>query len=199
MIPEIEFRYSEVYNNMYHENYTKKDEEKWGKYPSSKKIHSMLKNREKVWNKHGKKILNEIEKISGFKWKEKKIICYIVGKTLPFSDPLTMSLENNNIEFIDTLTHELIHQVQIQNEDKFNKAWKGYIVKNFKKENYNCKTHIFLHAIHKEIFLKLFEEKRLEKEIELSKKFPVGYYRSWQIVNKKGHENIIKDFKKEFK
>jgi hypothetical protein len=61
-----------------------------GKSPSMKQIQNYIKKVEKLWRKHEKKILEELSKISGLKWKSKIIYCYVVGRCIAFSDPLTL-------------------------------------------------------------------------------------------------------------
>jgi len=150
MIPKIEFRYSDVYDRNYRDSkkiqeYLKNKNEE---YPSRKEIIDYTKKVEKLWRKKEKKILIEISKITGLKWKEKRIICYVVGCGQPFSDPLTIRTYGKDFEiFIDTLTHELIHQISTQNEKIFMR-WYNYIKKKYTNEERTTKTHIFLTAVH---------------------------------------------------
>ena len=58
----------------------------------------------------------------------------------------------------------------------------------------HTKNHIFVHALHKEIYLKLFDEKRLKRDIEKCQKHE-DYKRAWEIVEKEGYKNIIKEFR----
>ena len=118
MVPKIEFRYSDVYDRNYRESekiqkYLEKRKEK---YPDRKEIINYIKKAEKLWRKEEKKILIEISRITVLKWKEKRIICYVIGCGQPFSEPLTIRTYGKDFEiFIDTLTHELIHQISNQN------------------------------------------------------------------------------------
>jgi hypothetical protein len=85
--------------------------------PSPRKILNYIKSVEKLWNKVGKKVLREISKVTSLKWKSKVIHCYVVGKCVPFSDPLTLPIYKEKDYFIDVLIHELIHQI-------FLKTWR---------------------------------------------------------------------------
>ncbi len=196
MNPEIEFRYSGIYDARYRnsikiQEFLKKNKEK---YPSIDTIEKYISKIKPLWKEHEKKILIGLSKITGLKWKEERIICYIIGYGRCFSDPLTVKLFKNKNDFIDTLTHELIHQIQFQNDNKLKKWWK-FVYKRYRKESRLTKNHILLHAIHSRLMLDLFGEKRLKREIKNSQKFP-DYKRSWDIVEKEGYENIIKEFKK---
>ena len=189
MIPKIEFRYSWIYDTK--NNF---------KETSLKKILNYTKLIEKKWAKIGNKILIELQNISGLQWEEKIIICYIVTKTIPFSDPLTIpiyeSKKYNKDYFIDVLVHELIHRLFTQKENKkiSGKSWKK-IEKKFKNENKKVVTHIVLNAIHKHILLKFFNKKRLKINIKALKHLK-DYRRAWDIVEKQGYKFIINFFKK---
>ncbi len=196
MIPKIRFRYSRVYDDRYRisKDINKKLAKQNKKYPSQKKIRNYILKIESDWRRIEGKIFMEISKISGLKWNEKEIKCYIIGYGRPFSDPLTLRLYKNKNDFIDTLTHELIHQIQIQNWKNI-KVWWEYICRKYKKESILTKKHILLHAIHTEIYLKIFNMKRLNKNIMKNKDY-LDYKRSWEIVQKEGYKNIINEFRK---
>lgn len=188
MIPKVIFRYSWIYDEIW-----KKGKRK---HTSEKKILNYIKSIEKIWRKYEKSILKELSKITGLKWKETKINCYVVGRCIPFSDPLTMPVYKNKDYFIDVLIHELIHNLFIQkgNYKKSRKAW-NYIFRKYKTETKKTKIHIPLHAFHSHIYFKFFNKKRLERDKKFIKHLK-DYRRSWKMVEKEGYENIIKEFRK---
>ena len=200
MIPKIIFKYSWIYDESYRNSPKIKEflKEKGEKYPSKKKIESYIKKIEPLWKKQEKRILTELSKISGLEWKVKEITCYIIGSGRPFSDPLTMRIYNNHNSFIDTLTHELIHQIFTQkgNLDKAKKTW-NYLFKKYKKESIKTKNHIALHAVHVELINRLYGDDNIEKRLQIP--FHNDYRRSWEIVQKEGYQNIINEFKKRLK
>lgn len=124
----------------------------------------------------------------------KKIKCYIIRTGKCFSDPLTVRYYKNKKDFIDVLVHELIHQIQIQNSEKF-KKWKKYLEKKFPNESNLTINHILLHSIHKKIYLKSFNKKRLENNIKKDNNY-YDYKRAWEIVEDIGADEIINSFKK---
>lgn len=164
-----------------------------------KEVLKYIKNVEKIWRKNEKKILSELSRITGLKWKEDFIYCYVVGSCRPFSDPLTMPMYNDKNYFIDTLIHELIHQLFTQegNIKQTSKAWK-YVERKYRSETGKTRTHIPLQAILSYIYITFFDEKRLKKDI-ISKSFFYDYKRAWQIVQQEGYQNIIRDFRKRIK
>ena len=195
MLPKIKFVYSSIYDSGYRNSkwvneFLKKKKQK---YPIEKQILSYIKYIEKHWKKDEKKILKEISKITGLKWKEKEIKCYVIGFGRPISDPLTLGICKYKNDFIDTLTHELIHQIQFQNEKKWPR-WGKHLANKYKKELFMTKAHIFLHAVHWKLIEKLFNKKRLNKSINFDKNFK-DYKRAWEIVEEEGHEDIIKKFR----
>ncbi len=196
MIPKIIFKYSWIYDERWKEQ-MKSRRWKNQKYPSSKKILAYIKKVRKMWNKNGNQILKELSEITGLKWKSEIICCYVVGRCIPFSDPLTVPVYDKYPDyFIDNLVHELIHNIFTQNGnlDKSKKAWE-YINKKYKKEPLNTRIHIPLHSIHSHIYIKFFDKSRLDRDILLISFLP-EYKRSWEIVQEEGYENIIKEFVK---
>ena len=159
MIPKIIFKYSWIYDQNW-KKWIKIYKRKKGRYPSTKQILNYIEKVEKLWRKDEKKILEELSKVSGLKWRSKIIYCYVVGRCIPFSDPLTLSLYDKLDYFIDVLIHELIHQLFTQrgNMDKSKKAW-NYINRKYRKESHTTRIHIPLHAIHSYIYLKFLIKK----------------------------------------
>ena len=195
MIPKIIFRYSSVYDRRYSgsKHLREKMKEKWIEYPSADEIRNYIKKVEPMWRKVEKSVFSEISKITGLKWNQKEVICYVIGYGRPFSDPLTMNLFDNKNDFIDTLIHEIIHQIQVQNR-VVNKEWVKYIAKKYPEESRVTRNHIFIHAIHEKIYLKLFDENRLKHEREIRNR--EDYIRAWEIVDEQGADNLIKVLRK---
>jgi len=194
--PKVRFQYSSVYNENI-ENWVKRRPWEPKKYPSERKIMNYISKVEKLWAVEEKRILKELSKVTGLNWVESKIDCFVVGRGYPFSHPLTMPIYPKYLNwFIDILIHELIHQLFLQgnNEEKSKKAW-AYIYRKYHKEKENVRIHIPLHAIHQHIFLKFFGEGRLQREIRIMSNYK-DYKRSWEIVQKTGHEKIIEAFAK---
>lgn len=191
-IPKIKFRYSQVYDNQRRKNQILQDNlrEKDLTYPSVKKI-------ENLWRRFEKITLLEIAKITGLEWEKSKIICYVVRvQKFPFSDLLTIGIFQNEEAFIDILVHELIHNIFRQNINR-KKVTRFFIYINKKYFGETVKTlnHIHLHVIHVKIYKLIFGEDRLEKNIDKDKKFQ-DYSKMWEIVEKKGSENLVGEMKK---
>lgn len=195
MLPKIKFKYSWVYDEMWKEAYGIKAEPE--EYPDCKRLERYTGSVEKVWRKIEKNVLREMQRLSGLKWNGGEIICYAVTKVRPFSVPLTVPVYKDKTQFIDILVHELIHNLFGQNKGRLLKDSKFY--KKYRKYNLKTRIHILLLAIHKALYLKFFSKKRIKRDIDraekYSKKYP-QYKRAWEIVEKEGYENIIKEFRK---
>ena len=192
MLPKIIFKYSHIYDQNWQtwlQVYNKSSR----KF-SPRKVQNYMKEAEKIWRKYEKIILRELTEITYLKWQEKKIVCYVVGDCRPFSDPLTLPVYEDKGLFVDVLTHELIHQLFCQrgNNKKIKKAWR-YIHSKYKNESFLTRAHIPLDAIHWRIYKKVFDEKRLNRNIGRSILYP-DYKKAWEIVKKDGYENIIREF-----
>jgi len=196
--PKIIFRYSKIYDE-----YIGKEK------PSETavvKTVNYIKKLRNAWGKKEEKILKEISQITGLKWRENYIHCYIVRRGGgSISDPLTLVMYNKKGALgkldllIDLLVHELIHRIFTSKENfqKSKKAW-DYIYKKYKNEIEKTKIHIVIHAIYKDIYLKFYNKKRLERHIQWASE-KKDYQRAWQIVEKEGYQNIINQFIKRIK
>lgn len=201
MIPKIQFKWSWIYEQIYHSINVKSEEYDYETY--QRYIDGYITKVKEIWENIGEKVLKVISKESGLTWKEEKIICYPIKRSVlfPISDPLTIPIEFEGKEifklsherFIDMLVHELIHNIMIQNEKKTGKYF-SKIFDKYPREEFDTVIHIIVHAIHKKIILEVFDKKRLEKEIAANSFYP-AYKRSWEIVNEKGEESIINEFK----
>ena len=200
MEPKVEFLWSWIYQYEYHSP-SVSEEYNYDKY--EKFVKDYIKSIKQDWEKVGSRVFSLLSELTGLSWKEKKIPCYVIKRSslLPISSPLTIPIEHEGGKnlysltkerFIDMLTHELIHNLFIQNE-KTDKYF-DLIFDKYPGEEFNTVLHLIVHALHKKIFLEIFDEKRLKKEIEISKFYP-EYKRSWEIVEGEGEDKIIEEFR----
>jgi len=196
--PKVEFEYSWIYDQNLRE-WLKAPKDK--NTPTPNEVWKFIKWAEPRWRKREKAVLTEMSKVAKLPWKEDKIICYVVGWAIPFSQPLTIPMytKPDKEYFFDVLTHELIHNLFVQpgNFERSKAAWK-YSNTKYKDENQNVQVHIPLHAMHEHLFRKFSGEKRLQQEYN-SMKHLSAYKRSWDIVRRDGYENIIQEFTKRIK
>jgi len=194
MIPKIEFVYSWIYNQTFFMLLKRE----W-KLEYLKPSLRYTKKLEKEWKKIDKKVLKEMENVTGMRWKDKEITCFLVNHCVhSFSWPLTVIISGGEGKFrrvdhvIDILVHELIHNLFSDNGVYKLDKQLGFD-KEFKDELRTTKAHIYLHALHKQLYLKFFNKRRLVRDIASAKyKSMPGYDRAWEIVEQYGHENLLK-------
>jgi hypothetical protein len=95
-------------------------------------------------------------------------------------------------DFIDVLTHELIHNIFTQNQECLKKAW-DFFNRKYKKESRVTRIHILVHAVHSHIYMKFFGEERLKRNVKRLT-FRQDYKRAWEIVQRQGYHNVIDEF-----
>jgi hypothetical protein len=198
MIPKVEITYSDIYDIVLRKS-------KRIIYNNKKRIEGekFAKNIQKAWNKYDKKILFYMSKLTGLKWPRNYIECTIsFNAPYAFSHPLTLDIhERKNIQYeITMLVHELTHVLLWGNKNKVRWPESNYgIYKKYKKESYNTKLHFSTHALviltMRKVFGKDADEylyweqwwKQWPKD-----PFAKYYKRSWEIVQKEGPENVLK-------
>lgn len=155
-------------------------------FPSEEKIKEKVKIFQNAWNQVGDNLINQIYKITGLKFKREVIDCYIVSATdRCMSAPLIIKSRLKEEEFVDTMLHELLHIILVDNKIKRIKCL---------NESKITMDHLRVFAVLKYIYKDYMkDEDRLKRVIEKSQ---VGnnkdYARAWEIVDKIGYLNIIK-------
>ena len=190
MAPKIEFRRSYIYDHN-----LKPLRSKDYVFPSDKILNTQIKKLEKLWAKDGSKILIEIAKVLKLRWTQKNTTCYVTAGVYAFSDPLTISYNKNTNSMLDELTHEMIHRLwsEEKNWKTLTPNWQA-LQRKYKGISMTTRSHFPLLAVHKHILLKFYGKKRLEAEI--NSMIHSDYIKAWDIVNKDGYENIIKQLTK---
>lgn len=144
------------------------------------------------WSKYEHKILNALCDITGLNFNRDVIDVYIVsGNPRQFSNPLVIKSGFLPSEFVDVLTHELIHRLfTLSGVSKKVTCSEKYL-----NESDLVKNHILLHALLKYLYLDILNEpERLKNNISRSKAHSTNdYARAWEIVETDGHMNIINE------
>ncbi len=175
---------------------------KWENWtpPAKEEVLTRIKNYKNEWSLFETKILQSLCDILNMEFKQNIIDVYIVsGNPRQFSNPIVIKSGFHPDEFVDVLTHELIHKLMTQNTDK---APVSILSEMFPKEKSQIiKNHIITHAVLKYIYLDILkDESRLKRNINKSKKHSTnGYVYSWEIVEKEGYKEIIEKFKNKYK
>lgn len=163
--------------------------------PTKEEVLRRIDDYRKEWSKYEVKILKGICGLLDLKFKRNIIDVYIVGgNPRQLSDPIIIKSGFSLDEFINSLTHELIHTLF---QDNGMRIPMSVFDEMFPKETDSVKNHAVLHSVLKYIYLDVLKDKkRLEQNIDSSKKHNTDdYLRAWEIVEKQGYIEIIKKFK----
>jgi hypothetical protein len=180
--------------------------ELWGEgkpLRSDEEYAQIVKNYIEAWLPYEEKILTSMEEILGLQFRQEMIDVYIAPWFSAFSDPLVIGVRLSPDEFIDTLTHELLHRLLTDNtlvstELFLLPEWE----KLFGKElTFTALVHIPVHAVHKAIYLDVLKEpERLVRDIENNKSNQaIDYIAAWEYVNKNDYNEIIEKLKNSYK
>lgn len=162
--------------------------------PPQEEVVKRIEDYKKEWSKYETKILKGICRVLNLSFKRNVIDVYIVsGNPRQLSAPIIIKSGFNPDEFVDSLTHELIHKLF---EDNGGKIPMSIFDEMFPGETSSVKSHAVVHSVLKYIYLDILkDERRLERNIENSKKHSTNdYLRAWEIAEKEGYIEIIKKF-----
>lgn len=162
---------------------------------ASDEIESKKKRLLDKWSKYETEIFATLADITGLKWSEERIKCYLISRHYSFSDPLTLTLSNRETDdLIVALTHELIHRLfvnQDSNQDRCQPAW-DWASQKF-DESFTVWVHIVLYAILIRALKQVFERGLVNKERLVP---PVDDYRTaWSLVQSKGPDKVLREFR----
>jgi hypothetical protein len=105
-------------------------------------------------------------------------------------------------QFIDTLTHELIHRLLTDNTSlPFDTKYLSRWGKLFGKDHtFGTLVHIPVHAVHKAVYLDILNEPdRLERDVQENKSAKAeDYIAAWEYVEKHGYRAIIDKLKRDY-
>jgi hypothetical protein len=134
-------------------------------YPSRDGIERYCAELEKTWRPIEMRVFHELSDVARLPWVDESIVCTVLGNCVPYSRPLRIPVYREVDEGVDVLVHELIHQLfcQTGNGKRAESAWK-HIRQKYANQTGTTQVHIPLHAIHKHIYLKLFDENRLKRD-----------------------------------
>lgn len=157
---------------------------------------------QKAWTPDEEKILANMCQLLGLEFKQNIIDVYVAPWFYAFSDPMVMGVIFEPDEFVDNLTHETLHRLLTDNtitspDFDYIKEWKKLFGT---KHSFNTLVHIPVHAVHKAIYLDVLKQpKRLEREKQaLKKNDATDYLKSWEYVDRYGHEEIIEKLRNSY-
>lgn len=171
----------------------------WGN-GSELKSYEFYENRAKeydsAWRALNGQTITAMCEILGLSFRQNIIDVNIAPWFAAFSDPMVIGVVYKPDNFVDVLTHELLHRLLTDNtsidyDTKLIPVWR----KLFGNEHsITSLVHIPVHAVHKKIYLDVMKDpSRFERDVENKKEFgATDYVAAWDYVNKMGYEEIIK-------
>ncbi|MBU6431035.1 MAG: hypothetical protein KGJ58_00090 [Patescibacteria group bacterium] len=202
-LPKIRIKYNRFLDpifTFYCKNNPELKKQGWNDWipPEKEKVLERVKNYNEEWIKYENKILSKICEILGLNFERNIIDVHIVsGNPRQFSNPIIIKSGFSPDEFVDVLTHELLHVLFQDNIDIFPIK---ILNEMFQDESKTTKNHIITHAVLKFLYLDILKDReRLERNILNSKKHNSSdYTRAWEIVEEKGYREVIDDLKKRY-
>jgi hypothetical protein len=170
---------------------------------SHQQINAKVSSYEKAWGPYEKRIVQGMCKILDLEFRQNIIDVYIAPWMKGFSDPMVIGVTLKPDEFVDVLTHELLHRLLTDNTTV---PYSADLMKEWTKlfgdeHSTNTLLHIPVHAAHKAIYLGVLREpQRFErdraKDLDLNAK---DYVKSWEYVERHGYEQILAKLKDSYK
>lgn len=157
--------------------------------PSVETVKERVKNYRLYWEKNGELILRGITEALDMNFMRSYIPVYVVSlNPRDFSNPFVIKSRYTESEFIQTMSHELIHCLCTDNAKTY-------------KEPFPNNKHIIVHAALAYLFLDVFKKEALLKENIEHSSHPLfvhtngEYIEAWNYVEKHGYKKILDDFK----
>lgn len=188
--PSVEIRYAWFLDPVYRLACEARTRNQKGKYPAPLKIAKQVERYRRAWKRKERPLLQGMQKVLNMGFAHNRIDVYIVGRGQSVSNPVVISGRREPDEFVDVLTHELIHRLLAENREGSDVL--QTVNRNFKDESHSTKIHIAVHAVHSFLYLDVLNTPyRLQRDVEQCKALPPAYSRSWQIVQEAGYKRII--------
>jgi hypothetical protein len=188
-----------------YENASQHLHELWGKdehLSTYEEVDAIVHAYQKAWAPFEAQILTAMTELLDLDFRQNVIDVYIAPWFNAFSDPLVIGVTKQSDEFIDVLTHELIHRLLIDNkmsphDSLFADEWYTLFGKN---HSFNTLIHIPVHAVHEAIYLDVLKmPERLERDKQnVTNSDNTDYIQAWEYVDTHGHDIIIDQLKKSY-
>lgn len=176
--------------------------------PSFEDCEDWIANYNTEWSKYESDILQGIIDILGLNFRRASIDANVAPFFRPQSDPLIISFASYPDEFVDVLTHELIHilltdnnKMSVHDADmKLNLVdeWQSFYGKDF---DFATLVHIPVHAVLKYVYLDVLKDKkRFERDVKNSSEYSdsAPYTVAWKYVNNNDYKDIVRQLKNSY-
>ena len=195
-IPRLNIQYSKLLDPIfifYCKNNPDLKEFGWNDWtpPTQEVISERVKKYKEVWNKYEKLVLTSICKKTSLKFNREVIDVYIVsGNSRQLSFPIVIKSGFSQEEFLEVLSHELIHRLFNINSKI---VYKDIFKEMFPNESQTTQEHVITFALLKYLYNEVLKnDAYLSKSIQNTKN--TEYKRAWNIVETEGYKKLLKDF-----
>lgn len=156
MASNLVFRYSQAYDEMLSLMMGKPVNE-----VDAVAAKDFVKKLEALWNREGRKITKEIERVSGLRFQQ-RMECYVVRRMLfeSISHPLTLRMHRHVEVLRGILVHELLHNLLVQHGARASK------VLNQLAGNHDFRVHFPVLLCERRVLEKLYGRWKQEKRVE---------------------------------
>jgi hypothetical protein len=174
----------------------------WAHYRPDKEIMSPLRAQEiiaeykQAWQLHEQAILSGMCELFDLRFYKSVLDVYMSPGAPTLSTPTIITLRFDADEFIDVLTHELLHVLITDNTTYDSDEKLGDVLERIYPDYSRLtRNHILVHAALKHLYLNVLKEpRRLSRDIENCKKLP-DYAKAWEVVKERGYKELIEGFK----
>lgn len=190
-LSEVRIWYAWLIDPVYRDVFFANPKNRRRRYPSAHAIRRRIAAYRRSWKAHESTILAGICHATGVGFEENVIRVHVVGRApRSVSYPLVTYATNSPSEFVDVLTHELIHHIITENTKRVN--FFPAVAPLTRGKSMAVKVHVLVHAIHQHIYLDVLKDpSRLRRNLEWSRKDP-PYRAAWAIVEKYGYRLILR-------
>jgi len=194
--PEVKIRYGKLLDpifTFYCQNNPALKDSGWNDWtpPTRDKISEIIKKYREAWNKRSFNILRSIKNKTGLNFKHNLIDVYIVsGNNRQLSLPIVIKSGYSSDEFVEVLTHELIHQLFNDNSDV---VCGDFFKEMFPNETETTQEHIVTFALLEYIYIEILGDISYINNSRDNSKNP-DYQKAWMIVKDLGYNSILNNF-----
>jgi hypothetical protein len=186
--PGLEFRYSWQYDQENRLRFTDP------LYPSGDEIREYIGRVRAAWRPRQRTLMGSISRTSGLPWRESLMVCYVVGRGVPMSDPLTLPVyKGQEGLFVDKLVYELIERLLMHPENLRARSgfWEG-MFRSMSSDGVKVSYMVPVNAIYRDISTGKAGSGDSEESLVSTN---LDFRRAWEIVSELGHKEIIERFR----
>lgn len=159
------------------------------KMPENKYFIQRLKDYQDAWEPLEQPVVSSMMEVLGLSFYLPVIDATVAPMVPAFSTPLTLNYRREPDEFVDMLTHELVHILLSDNREKI--SFDELSQHNWPAEDQKTRAHILVHAVLEHVYVETLKQPyRLSRDIASNQQNP-PYRRAWEIVAQQGCDTII--------